>query len=342
MKNKLIISEFERLIAYIKNELIEKAKDKKEINKQNFRLRQFTKVLYILKKYPETINKKNYKELLDLDGIGKGTLDRVKEILDTKKLSEIGNFKDASKEKKKAMKDLESVIGIGKTIAKKYYNQGISSVSQLKKMHKKGEIELNEKILLGLKYYKKYKQNIPRKEIDQILKFLKKEIEKINKTEKLTTKNRYCLEICGSYRRQQPSSNDIDVLLTKLGTKEDIDCEPHLVKFISKLKELNFLIDDMTDKKIKTKYMGFCKYKSNPIRRIDVRFVPYTSYYSAILYFTGSNLLNQKMRRIAKKKGYKLSEYGLFQLKTDKKVIVKSEKDIFKKLDMDYIEPKLR
>ena len=209
-------------------------------------------------------------------------------------------------------------------------------------MYKSGEKELNDKILLGLKYYKKYKQNIPRKEIDEIYKFLKKELDKINKKEKLIKKNKYCLEICGSYRRKQLVSNDIDILITKFGTMEDLKCEKHLLLFVNQLKQNNFLIDDMTDKKIKTKYMGFGKYKENPVRRIDIRFVPYSSYYSALLYFTGSNLLNQKMRRIAKKKGYKLSEYGLFQLKTNKKVIVKSEKDIFKKLDIDYIEPKLR
>ena len=42
--------------------------------------------------------------------------------------------------------------------------------------------------------------------------------------------------------------------------------------------------------------------------------------------------------------GYKLNEYGLFKLKkdetySDKPVKVKSEKDIFKKLKLDYLEP---
>ena len=33
------------------------------------------------------------------------------------------------------------------------------------------------------------------------------------------------------------------------------------------------------------------------------------------LYFTGSGDLNKKMRQIAKDKGYKLSEYGLFKIR---------------------------
>ena len=43
------------------------------------------------------------------------------------------------------------------------------------------------------------------------------------------------------------------------------------------------------------------------------------------------------MREKAKKLGYKLSEDGLF--KNGKQVNVKSEKEIFGKLDMKYIKP---
>ena len=345
MLNKKIINEFERLIAYIKNIILEKAlkeNDKKEINKQKFRLKNFIKVLTILKKIDKHITLKNYENLQDINGIGKGTIDRIKEILENKKLSEIGDYIDNNKAKKKALKDLESVIGIGKKNALKLYNENITSVKQLKKMYKNGEIELNDKILLGLKYYKKYKQNIPRNEINEIIIFLKKIINDINNKNKLNAKNKYCFEICGSYRRKKDYSNDIDVLLTKFGTNENTDCKPHLVLFVNKLKEAKFLIDDMTDKNIKTKYMGFSKLKNNPIRRIDIRFVPYTSYYSALLYFTGSNTLNQKMRQIAKKLGYKLSEYGLFTITDNKKIKIKSEKEIFKKLEIEYLEPKLR
>jgi DNA polymerase/3'-5' exonuclease PolX len=101
------------------------------------------------------------------------------------------------------------------------------------------------------------------------------------------------------------------------------------------------IIDSMTDKKVKTKFFGFSKYLNNPPRRIDIRFVSYNSYPSALLYFTGSKDLNTKMRSIAKKKGYKLSEYGLFD-KNNIPFKVNNERDIFHKLDMEYIPPALR
>jgi len=98
----------------------------------------------------------------------------------------------------------------------------------------------------------------------------------------------------------------------------------------------------MTDKNYKTKYMGFLKYKNNPIRRIDIRFVTFDSYYPALLYFTGSAEHNKKLRRIAKSKGYKLSEYGLVNIKNNEKIMINSEKEIFDFLELEYVEPKNR
>ena len=42
--------------------------------------------------------------------------------------------------------------------------------------------------------------------------------------------------------------------------------------------------------------MGMCKIGDNPVRRIDIRFVPYESK-AAILYFTGSGEFNRIMRK---------------------------------------------
>jgi DNA polymerase/3'-5' exonuclease PolX len=88
--------------------------------------------------------------------------------------------------------------------------------------------------------------------------------------------------------------------------------------------------------------MGFLQYKNNPVRRIDIRFVPYESYYSALLYFTGSMELNKTMRNVAKEKGLKLSEYGLHKIDDNTKLTINSEEEFFTALNMNYIEPKNR
>jgi len=351
MLNENIIKEFQRLIAFKKSEKEEFIikNDTKNIVAYNFRLKQLNSVLIILKKYPDKITLKNYNELKEIDGVGAHTIDRIKEILEYGKLSELGEFKDLSIEKEKIIEELEEVIGIGRVMATEFYKQGIKSVKMLKEKIKKKEIEVNEKIELGLRYYGVYKKNIPRDEIDEINKIIKNIIIKMNTHYKLDDNSNYIYQICGSYRREKPTSGDIDVLISKLDIKDDTDDDiNHLDRFVKRLKKNlkendnnPLLIDDITDKNYETKYMGFVKYKENPVRRIDIRFVPYDSYYSALLYFTGSAELNKKMRMIAKKLKLKLSEYGLFK-EDGIKLKIKSEEEFFQKLDLPFIEPKYR
>ena len=91
--------------------------------------------------------------------------------------------------------------------------------------------------------------------------------------------------------------------------------------------------------------MGFCRYEKKNYR-IDIRLVPLESYYSALVYFTGSYQLNTKMRSIAKKLGYKLNEYGLFKRNIDVEypdpIILNSEKDLFDILKIEYLEVEQR
>jgi DNA polymerase/3'-5' exonuclease PolX len=90
--------------------------------------------------------------------------------------------------------------------------------------------------------------------------------------------------------------------------------------------------------------MGFCKYKDNPIRRIDIRFIAKESLASALLYFTGPYELNTLMRIEAKKQNMLLNEYGIFKIKNNKftKINVLHEKDIFHLLGMEYLKPNER
>ena len=350
--NKKVISELEKLTLMIKKESDEhrKNKDTKSVTRNNFRLKYLNNVINIVKNIDYKLTLKNYMDLKEYDGVGKGSLDRIKKILEDGSLEETKDFKTDDK-KNKAVDELMEVVGIGRSNAVDLYDKGATSIKKLRSLIKKGKIEVNDKIMLGLKYHGVFEVNIPRKEIDKVYKMFTKIITKINKEMDLPDNKKFCFEICGSYRRMKPKSGDIDVLLTKYGTKDSISdkkSSEYLTLFVNTLKEpvkynnkKKFLVDDMTDKNITTKYMGFSKYKDNPIRRIDIRFIPYQSYHSALLYFTGSGDLNKKMRNIAKGMDLKLSEYGLFK-SNGKKIKTKSEEDIFKKLNLDYIEPKFR
>jgi hypothetical protein len=317
MSNNKIIKEFEKLIAYIKSQ------DKNQPT-NIFRLKNIKIALSIISKYPHKITLDNLNDFSQLNGIGKGTIERIKEILTRGNLAELENIVLDTKESKISDK-LEDVIGIGKTKALDLIKLGVKSVKDLKDKIKNNEIKINETIKTGLKYHGIYKENIPRSEIDNINKLIKSIFDK-----------KYIFEICGSYRRGKDISNDIDVLFTM---KDDNNLKDNLKTIIKQLTDKGFLVDSLT-KNNKTKYMGFCKYKDNPVRRIDIRFVKYDSFYSALLYFTGSGDFNRNMRSIAKKQGYKLSEYGL--MKDNRIEKISSEEDIFNILGMKYVKPSER
>ena len=87
--------------------------------------------------------------------------------------------------------------------------------------------------------------------------------------------------------------------------------------------------------------MGIFQWKKSKPRRIDIRLIPLESYYSALLYFTGSKDFNTNMRLNAIAHEYTLNEYGLYD-SNGKMFKVNSEKDIFDLLGMEYITPDKR
>jgi len=349
--NSKLIFQFEKLVSKNQEDLNNSIENKlsDEQRKQSFRLRTNKRILSILKKYPEEITKNNYQDLGELNGIGKGTLNKIQNIFEKGYIEELKDYKLQKNSKEEIIKNLEEVINIGRSKAIELVNLGIKSVDDLKNKIDNGKIEVNDKIILGLKYYKNFQERIPRKHIIEVEKFLQNRINYLNKKEKFTFRNKYILKICGSYRRNKTTSGDIDVLITKVNTSEKSkNLDKHLPKIVKMLKKPwkgndydPFLIDNLTDV-TPTKYMGFSKYLDNLPVRIDIRFVPYDSFYTALLYFTGSGEFNKVMRNIAKDKGYKLSEYGLLKLSTNERMLIKSEEDVFEILNMDYLEPHLR
>jgi len=73
---------------------------------------------------------------------------------------------------------------------------------------------------------------------------------------------------------------------------------------------------------------------------VDIRICRNDEFVTTLHHFTGSKFHNEKLRGIAKEKGYKLNEYGLFN--NDERVYVNDEEDIYKNLGLPYIIPEMR
>lgn len=345
--NRLIVENFSKLVKQAQAEYLNAQMENnvEEMENQKYRVQALKRVLGILASLNFEIT--DIDDVKGIPGIGKNTLKRIKEIMDTGTLKEIkGKYSKQKQSKIDSIQELEQIIGVGTASAKRMVVQyGIKSVDDLKKAIKNGKIKVNKKILLGLKYYGVVQGSIPRKEITTIDKYLLKEAHKIDK--------KLDIIICGSYRRGKKTSGDIDVLMfyPEVKTMKEIlhpikyKLEPYLDIFVTNLTKEGFLLDDMTDKNFHIKYMGFCRYKNNPVRRIDIRYIPYNSLPTAILYFTGPYELNTAMRMAAKKRGMILNEYGLYYVDESgvrTPVNVKSEADVFEVLGMEYMTPEQR
>ena len=215
------------------------------------------------------------------------------------------------------------------TLKKKIDNE----TKQLCKIHKS--------TLVGLKYFHDITQKIPREEIQKAETIIKRVAEHMNKDIQVI--------LCGSYRRERDKSGDIDCCIfhPAIKTQEDIKTNQYniLANFVEMLINVGFIIDQL-DMGMQ-KFMGLCMIKQNSkktnvARRLDIRFMPYDSYGSAILYFTGSANFNTNIRKIALSKGYSLSEFGFKKKSDDILIPCATEEDVFKFLDYPYVTPKAR
>jgi len=74
--------------------------------------------------------------------------------------------------------------------------------------------------------------------------------------------------------------------------------------------------------------------------QVDLRVVTPESFGSALLYFTGSKAHNLELRGIAKARGLKLNEYGLYR--GERRLAGRTEAEIYEKLGLGDIPPELR
>jgi len=260
--------------------------------------------------------------LSSIKGIGKGTIDRIIEIIDTGTLKEYEKLKN----KKSPLEDFLKIHGVGRQHAKKLLSEGFSTIDDLRKCENIQDY-LNDTQLKGLKYYDDIQQRIPYNEIKSLEIHFMKILEKIDKDSELT--------IAGSYRRKNKDSGDIDIFL-KSENKKTYN------KFIDVLKENNLLVEDLA--RGNKKYMGLGKSKNSKwCRRIDIMYTKPEEYPFAVLYFTGSGEFNERMRGDALKQGFTMNEYGIKSIdgnSIDNKF--DHEGDIFRFLNYKYIQPENR
>ncbi|NOZ23983.1 MAG: PHP domain-containing protein, partial [Planctomycetes bacterium] len=132
------------------------------------------------------------------------------------------------------------------------------------------------------------------------------------------------IEPAGSLRRWKETVGDIDILATGKTPQKILDV----------FTKGNWTAEVIASGKTKASI------RIGNDFQVDMRVVDSTSFGSALQYFTGSKEHNVKLRDIAKAKGLKLNEYGVF--KGEKQIAGKTEEDVYKALGLPVILPTLR
>lgn len=283
-----------------------KYKSEAQINGENFKVRAYDKVIKNIEKI--TIPIISYEQIENIEGAGKSIKAKLKEIVKEIKEKE---FKGNDKEKGVLFQDLLNIYGVGPKKANDLITiHKILSINDLRTKSENDSSILTNSQKIGLRFYEDLLERIPRSEMLKHQKIIKKG------------------EIVGSFRRKEASSGDIDVMLCM-----DIN---EFNKFIDVLIKQNYIkyILARGDKKI----LGICSINGEKHRRIDLIRNTVDEYPFMKLYFTGSAKFNVAFRQYCLTKGLSLNEHDF----TPSIKGLKTEKDIFKHVGLEYVEPENR
>jgi DNA polymerase (family 10) len=261
------------------------------------------------------------KELSELPGIGKDLAQKIEEILKTGTLSQL---RELESQIPPQLSRLMKMPGLGpRRVHILHEELGITTFEELKMAAEK------EKISALRGFGKKIEQMIL-EEIGQVkkgdrIKFnIAEEIANDVITHLKNLKHVKKIEVAGSYRRRKETVADLDLLVT---CKNEAAVMDHFVHYENVERVLS-----------KGKTRSSVQLGSG--MQMDLRAVPEISYGAALHYFTGSKPHNIAVRLLGVKRGIKINEYGVF--KGEKRIAGKEEEEVFRAVDIPFIEPELR
>jgi DNA polymerase (family 10) len=268
-------------------------------------------------------------QLGTVPGIGETLREKITTLVQTGKLP---FYDDLKKKFPPGVLDMLRVPGMGPKKVKALYDTlHIDSLDKLKQACEAGQVaelkgfgaKTQQKILEGLAVASQAGQRV---RIDQALAIAQQLIEGLQ-----TCKGIKRLELCGSLRRRKETIKDIDILVSA------DDAGPIMDRFV-KLPGVTNITGQGDTKSSIVVSLGFGREMVS--MNADLRVVDEKQFPFALLYFTGSKQHNIRLRQRAIDRGLKLNEYELAGAK--KSVACKTEEDIYRALDLDYVPPELR
>ncbi|MGC9397965.1 MAG: DNA polymerase/3'-5' exonuclease PolX [Anaerolineae bacterium] len=261
-------------------------------------------------------------DLTALPGIGKELAAKIQEMVETGRLSALEKVKQRTPG---SLTRLLKIEGLGpKRVQTLYEVLGITNLEDLELAAKQGRIrelhgfgaKLEQKILDDLARARKEEA---RTRLDVAESLIEPLVAYLRALEGVMR-----VEVAGSYRRRKETVGDVDIL----AIGED---GAAIIQQFVKYEAVETVVSQGETRSTVLLRSGL---------QVDLRVVPQESYGAALLYFTGSKAHNVALRTLAVKQNYKINEYGVFR--DDERVAGETETEVYRLLDLAYIEPELR
>lgn len=295
-----------------------------------FRVNAYRKAALTIENSPNDLRQiveRNPQELDKIPGIGKALKEKIIELVQTGKCKE---HEEMKKNFPPGLLEMMNLRGVGPKKIKLFFGKlKITTIKQLKEaaekhllrgLEKMGEKSEND-ILKAIEEYGSFSSN--RHIIDEALSEAETFVEYFKKCPEIKH-----IQYAGSLRRCQETIGDIDILTT---VKDPGKSHEKVMKYFTNYKEILKVVSLGDTKSSVVLQSGI---------QVDLRVVANENFGAALHYFTGDKSHNVKIRDLAKKKGLKVNEYGVF--KGEKMIGGKEEEDIFKAVGLPYIIPELR
>ncbi|MBI2207087.1 MAG: DNA polymerase/3'-5' exonuclease PolX [Candidatus Rokubacteria bacterium] len=294
-------------------------------NENTFRVRAYQRGAQALETLAEDVATVAARgELTRLAGIGKDLASAIDEYLRTGAIARLDTLRGGYPP---SFLTLLEIRGLGPKTAKALYDTvGVDSVPKLEELCRTkaiiGHAGVREKTCENiLKAIERWKVGQARTVLSTARGIARQVVEVLRAHGGVDR-----IEVAGSLRRMRETVKDIDILVTSR--------EP--ARVIRTFTTMPSVVDVIAkgDTKASIRHQDGLA--------IDLRVVPPESFGAALQYFTGSKDHNVRTREMAQRMGLTISEYGVFEVKTGRRVAGATEEDVYAAIGLAWIPPELR
>ena len=264
-------------------------------------------------------------QLETVPGIGEGLAKKILEYLETGKMMK---YAEVMKDVPESLLGLLEIQGLGgKTVHLMHKGLGVKDLAGLKRAIADGSLaglpgmgeKKVENIRKGIEARERGAERISICEAARVADEVIAYLEKAPGISRVSA--------AGSLRRMKETVGDIDILACGKNGAE-------IVRYFARHPDtVRVLAAGETKGSIVVR-------AGETERQVDLRIVDVSAYGAALLYFTGSKAHNIKLRGLAKDRGLKISEYGVFR--GAKRLASREEEDCYRVLKMPWVPPEMR